>query len=105
MEPNGTTDDDSAQVSNISIDLLDSVDRADGTKATVSIPHGTAQTVQATVEPAEGGRWRCDFHVDPNSAAVSQALEEEPVIHVGEIPEWVAPVLSIIETLVTEAGC
>lgn len=105
MATNGTAADDNAQVAEISIDLLEGVDQTDPTKASVSIPHETAQTVQATVEPAEGGRWRCDFHVDPASAAVSQAIEEESVVHVGEIPEWVAPVLSIIETLVTEAGC
>lgn len=139
MATNGTTTDGSAQVSEISIDLLDTVDQTDpseakgsrrhgqpseangsrrhgqpsgadysrqrSSEASVSIPHERAQTVRATVKSTDGGRWRCDFHVDPSSAGASRTLEEEQAVHIGEIVDWVTPVLNIIEAIVTEAGC
>lgn len=105
MATNGTSGDGSAQVSEISIDLLDTVDQTAPSEASVSIPHERAQTVRATVKSTDGGRWRCDFHVAPSSTGASGTLEEEQVVHIGEIVDWVTPVLNIIEALVTEAGC
>ncbi|MEF8827819.1 MAG: hypothetical protein V5A38_07040 [Halolamina sp.] len=117
MVTNGTATDGNARVSEISIDLFtERVDQADPSEgngsrrqrqpsaASVSIPHERAQTVTATVKNTDGGRWRCDFHVDPSSAASSRTLEEEQVVNIAEIVDWVTPVLNIIEALVTEAG-
>lgn len=103
MATNETTG-GTAEVSEISIDLLDRVGSDDPSTATVSIPTDPGQTVRATVEPTERGRWRCDFHVDRCSATVSRTLEEDS-LDVGEVADWVTPVLHIIEALLTEAGC
>jgi hypothetical protein len=154
MATNGTATDGSAQVSEISIDLLTKrVDQPQPSEATgsrrqsqpseatgsrrqpqpseatgsrrqsqpseatcsrrhgrpaeasVSIPHERAQTVRATVTNTDGGRWRCDVQVDPSSAAATRPLEEEQAVPVGELVDWVTPVLNIIEALVTEASC
>lgn len=117
METNESATDGSTQVSEIEIDLLGSFDQPEPTEgkassrdgqpseARVSIPHGQRQAVRATVKSTDGGRWRCDFHVDPSSVAVSQPMESEQMDQISELSEWVVPVLNIIEALVTEAGC
>lgn len=104
MATNGTAIDGTAQAPEISIDLLHGLNEDDPPTATVSIPSESGQTVRATVEPTERGRWRCDFHVDRCSTAVSRTPGEDQV-DIGELADWVTPVLRVIEALVTEAGC
>lgn len=103
MATNGTAD-GPAQASQISIDLLDGVEGDDRRTATVSIPTDSGQTIRATVEPTERGRWRCDFRVDRCSAAVSRTLEGDQV-DLGELADWLPPLLQVVESLLTEAGC
>jgi len=102
MATNGTTD-GTAQPPEISIDLLEHVEGEQSPTATVSIPTDLEQTVRATVEPTDRGRWRCDFRVGRCPAAVSRTLKEG--VDVGELTEWVTPVLHLIEALLTEVSC
>lgn len=103
MATNGATSGGSTGSSDISIDLS-TPEQADPSTASVSIPAETGQTVRATVEASEAGRWHCDFRVDPRPDAVSAPAEEGPLTELAELAELAAAVVDFVET-VTEVGC